>query len=130
MTREDIWGSIAHVSMLGATNTIPSHDASAIVAELAHLHDDFLAGHWRLDPAFDDVHMNVEKALIDRLGMDVAGKMHTTRSRNDQVALDARMMARTQLLALRTNVADAAAALLQRTSEHLDDVMIGYTHVQ
>lgn len=74
--------------------------------------------------------MNVEKALIDRIGMDVAGKMHTTRSRNDQVALDARMMARTQLLQLRRNVAAAAEALLTRSEEHLDDVMISYTHVQ
>jgi argininosuccinate lyase len=118
------------VAMLGATQIISPRDASAIVSELGKLHDDFQAGTWRLDPAYDDVHMNVEKALIDRIGMDVAGKMHTTRSRNDQVALDARMMARSQLLRLRSNVVDAAEALLDRAAHHTHDVMIGYTHVQ
>ena len=130
MTREDIWGSIAHVSMLGATGSIPAKDASAIVGCLAELHDAWESGDWRLDPAFDDVHMNVEKALIDRIGMEVAGKMHTTRSRNDQVALDARMMARTQLLRLRHHVAATADGLLVRSASHADDVMIAYTHVQ
>lgn len=130
MGREDMWGSIAHVSMLGATESIPPEDACAIVGELAKLHDTFLAGQWHLDPEYDDVHMNVEKALIDRIGMDVAGKMHTTRSRNDQVALDARMLARTMLLELRSNVNDAAEAFIERSEQHLDDVMIAYTHVQ
>lgn len=130
MGREDMWGSMAHVAMLGATDTIPPKDAAAILGGLRMLHDEFVHGSWQLDPAYDDVHMNVEKALIDRLGMDVAGKMHTTRSRNDQVALDARMMARAQLLRLREKVADAAEALIERSGDHLDDVMIGYTHVQ
>ena len=84
---EDIWGSMAHVSMLGHQEVIPFDDAAKILGGLLKTQNDFQSGDWVLDIKREDVHMNVEGRLIDLLGMEVAGKMHTTRSRNDQVCI-------------------------------------------
>lgn len=127
-----MWGSQAHVAMLGATGTIPADDAGKIISALLECQDDFAAGKWALNPEREDVHLNVEGRLIDMLGMDVAGKMHTTRSRNDQVALDARMACRRPLLLLRQRVGDVVQAFLDRAEDfpNKDDVMVSYTHFQ
>ena len=127
---EDLWGSMAHVAMLGKQRIIPTKEACRILGGLKDLHDEFLDGRWKLDVKREDVHLNVEGELIDRLGMDVAGHMHTTRSRNDQVALDARMMSRTHLLPLREKVTGITDAFLEKSEGNLDKVMMGYTHFQ
>ena len=112
--REDIWGSFAHVAMLGRTGVIPHESSAKTLVGLKKLHDNFLDGEWTLKKDREDIHLNVEGELIDRLGMDIAGCMHTTRSRNDQVALDARMMARTHLLPIRKNVVDVIDSFLDK----------------
>lgn len=129
---EDMWGSMAHVAMLGCTATIPADDACKILGGLLECQDGFDAGEWELRKDREDVHLNVEGRLIDMLGMDVAGKMHTTRSRNDQVALDARMMTRRPLLELRERLGAVAESFLDRADEYGDkeDVMVSYTHFQ
>jgi len=78
----------------------------------------------------DDVHMNMEARLIDVVGMDVGGRMHTTRSRNDQVVLDSKMYARKEVLAIREKLIPAIQAFLHRAEGHTEDVMVGYTHFQ
>lgn len=129
---EDMWGSQAHVSMLGCTSTIPADDAAKILGALLTCQNDFAAGKWELNPEREDVHLNVEGRLIDMLGMDVAGKMHTTRSRNDQVALDARMATRRPLIGVRHKIAEVVQSFLDKADEFKDHerVMVSYTHFQ
>jgi len=127
---EDIWGSIAHVSMLGKQQIIPAQAACKILGGLKDLHDGHLSGDWKLDKAREDVHLNVEGELLSRLGMDIAGHMHTTRSRNDQVALDARMMSRTHLIPLREKVTAIVDSFLDKADNNLENIMMGYTHFQ
>ena len=127
---EDTWGSIAHVTMLGVQGIIPADHAAKIIGGLRQLQDEFQAGTWTIGRQQEDVHMNVEATLIQRLGINVAGRMHTTRSRNDQVPLDSKLYTRKRLLELRGRVADAIEAFLNRSARHLEDVMVSYTHVQ
>lgn len=127
---EDMWGSIAHVTMLGRQGIIPAENAAAIVGVLADLQQKFIDGSWKLGQLQDDVHMDVEATVIKHLGMDVGGRMHATRSRNDQVVLDSKMYCRRRLLELRSKAILAAQAFLERSKNHLEDVMVSYTHVQ
>lgn len=127
---EDMWGSIAHVTMLGRQGIIPSDNAAAIVGVLADLQQKYIDGNWKLGQLQDDVHMDVEATVIKHLGMDVGGRMHATRSRNDQVVLDSKMYCRRRLLELREKTAAAARAFLHKSKNHLEDVMVSYTHVQ
>eukprot|EP00698_Gefionella_okellyi_P012333 TRINITY_DN3316_c0_g1_i1.p2 TRINITY_DN3316_c0_g1~~TRINITY_DN3316_c0_g1_i1.p2 ORF type:complete len:548 (-),score=134.29 TRINITY_DN3316_c0_g1_i1:1188-2831(-) len=130
MGREDMWGSQAHVAMLGATGTIPAEDAAKILGGLLKLQDGFLAGEWKLGELHEDVHLNVEANLIKLIGMQSGGKMHTTRSRNDQVIVDSKMYTRRRLLELREKVVKSVQAFIDRAEKHTEDVMVGYTHVQ
>ncbi|MSP61786.1 MAG: argininosuccinate lyase [Myxococcales bacterium] len=130
MVVEDLWGSLAHVTMLGRQGIIPARDAAAILGALLKFQDDFIAGEWKLKLEHEDVHMNVEARLIDALGIDVGGKMHTCRSRNDQVPLDSKLYTRRRLLELRGRVIPAIEVLLERAAGHTEDVMVSYTHVQ
>lgn len=127
---EDTWGSIAHVTMLGVQGIIPAEHSVKIIGGLRQLQDEYKAGTWDIGRQQEDVHMNVEATLIQRLGINVAGRMHTTRSRNDQVPLDSKLYTRKRLLELREKTADAVEAFLNRASKHLEDVMVSYTHVQ
>ena len=129
MVTEDLWGSMAHVAMLGRCNVIPWQDAAKILPALR----DFMDTHgksWQLGEFQDDVHMDVEARLIKTIGMDAGGKMHTTRSRNDQVVLDSKLFTRKHLLTLRGAVLDAVDALLKRAKPMAEVVMPSYTHVQ
>ncbi len=126
----DLWGSQAHVSMLGRQGIIPATDAAAILGKLLEFQDDWTAGKWKLDIAREDAQMNVEGRLIEAIGIDVGGKMHTCRSRNDQVPLDSKMYTRGRLLELREKLLPAIETLLARAEETTEDVMVGYTHVQ
>ncbi len=130
MVIEDLWGSLAHVAMLGRQGIIPATDAGSILGTLLNFQDDYSAGKWHLQLEREDVHMNVESRLIDALGIDVAGKMHTCRSRNDQVVLDSKLYTRKRLLELRWRLIPAIETLLERAGQGVDDVMVSYTHVQ
>eukprot|EP01126_Amoeba_proteus_P042775 TRINITY_DN465_c0_g1_i5.p1 TRINITY_DN465_c0_g1~~TRINITY_DN465_c0_g1_i5.p1 ORF type:complete len:505 (-),score=95.12 TRINITY_DN465_c0_g1_i5:444-1958(-) len=130
----DLWGSMAHVTMLGVQGIISPDAASKILPTLKSFQDNYYSG--TLDyysPQFlnhDDVHMNMEARLIDKVGMDIGGRMHTTRSRNDQVVLDSKLFARKELLSIREKTLLAVKAFLDRAANHTEDVMVGYTHFQ
>jgi argininosuccinate lyase len=130
LAREDMWGSIAHATMLGHQGIIPASAAGQIAYNLDKLLTEFETGKWQLGHEQEDVHMNVEKTLITRTSMDVGGRMHTCRSRNDQVVLDSKLYCRNRLLELRRHVLNAADALIKRAEPHTEDVMVGYTHFQ
>ena len=87
---EDLWGSISHVSMLGHQKIVPWEKANKIIPTLLGYQNDWMAGKWKLTNDNEDVHLNVEGKLIKDLGMDIGGRMHTCRSRNDQVCLQPR----------------------------------------
>jgi argininosuccinate lyase len=135
MAVEDMWGSMGHVIMLGTQGVIGKEDAVKILGGLRKLHDGYVAGEWRVGDkgqfeGQDDVHMNVEARVIDLVGMESGGRMHTTRSRNDQVIVSSKMCARRKVAELRELVLQAAKAFLDKAAQHLDDTMVAYTHVQ
>ncbi len=127
--RQDIAGSRAHVAMLGATGILSGADAAAIDAGLVRVHDEFARDGVPVDLALEDIHMTVESRLAALIG-PVAGRLHTARSRNDQVATDFRLWVRDAI-----DTADAAlhllqGALLARAAEHADTITPGFTHLQ
>jgi argininosuccinate lyase len=85
MVDENLWGSMGHVAMLGVQQVIPVPAATAILGHLLKLQDEHAAGKWTWIKDQDDVQMTVERKIIDALGMEIGGRMHTSRSRNDQV---------------------------------------------
>ncbi len=127
---EDTWGSICHVSMLGHQKIVPWEKAKLIIPQLLNYQDEWIAGKWQLKPANEDVHLNVEGKLIQDLGMDVGGRMHTCRSRNDQVGLDSRLYTRNKTLELRSLIVPAIEAFLEKAETGYEQVMPSYTHVQ
>jgi len=127
---EDTWGSIGHVTMLGRQGIIPAEHAGKIANTLLDIQNGMHDGSFILGDKQDDVHMDVEAHVIERLGMDIGGRMHATRSRNDQVVVDSKMYARKRLLELRAKVAASTKAFLDRSADQLNNVMVGYTHVQ
>jgi argininosuccinate lyase len=127
---EDIWGSLAHVSMLGYTKVIPHEAASKILPTLLRFQNEYKEGKWQLQMKHEDTHLNVEAKLIEALGMDVGGRMHTTRSRNDQVALDSKLLTRRELLILRDLLVKATEAFIEKAYGGLNDVKVSYTHIQ
>jgi argininosuccinate lyase len=126
----DLWGSIAHARMLGATGLIGRRTARRIESGLRHIGADAAKGRFPLDPELEDVHLNVESALTKRIGEDGA-RLHTARSRNDQVALDIALYLRDALLALEEGCDEVAGALL-RSARGPDGktVVNGWTHLQ
>jgi argininosuccinate lyase len=126
---EDIAGSIAHARMLGAQSIISAVDAEAIEAGLIGILKDIEAGTFVFDPADEDVHMAIEAELTRRIG-DAGKRLHTGRSRNDQVATDTRLYAKRAALELIERTAEVREALLALAAAHPDVVMPGYTHLQ
>ena len=126
---QDITGSIAHATMLGEQRIIPAEDAEKIVAGLKGILEDARAGKitWRTDA--EDIHMNVETLLTERIG-DAGKRLHTGRSRNDQVALDTRMYAKVACRETEAMLEDLLEALLDIAQENLHTIMPGYTHMQ
>jgi len=125
----DIQGSIAHVKMLGECGIIPQSETRTIADGLETLAADLHSGAAALDPDAEDVHMAVETLLTARLG-PVAGKLHTARSRNDQVATDLRLYVREAIDELRGRVLELQATLAKQAEEHLDTLLPGMTHLQ
>jgi argininosuccinate lyase len=129
MWRQDIAGSRAHVAMLGEQGIVSPHDATAIDAGLAQVADDYEANGVPVDLALEDIHMATEARLADAIG-PVAGRLHTARSRNDQVATDFKLWVRDATDQVLAALRALDAALLARAEEHADSVMPGFTHLQ
>jgi argininosuccinate lyase len=129
MWRQDIAGSKAHVAMLGATGILSAEDAATIDAGLDAVAADYEAHGVAEDLALEDIHMQTEARLADKIG-PVAGRLHTARSRNDQVATDFRLWVRDATDQTLAALAALQDALLTRAEEHADAVMPGFTHLQ
>ena len=129
MWRQDIAGSQAHVAMLGAQDILTAADAKVILEGLAAVAADYAANGVPDDAALEDIHMATEAKLADLIG-PVAGRLHTARSRNDQVATDFRLWVRDAIDATDAGLAGLIDALLTRAAEHTDAVMPGFTHLQ
>jgi len=127
--RYDIQGSIAHGRMLARQGIIAAEEAEAIVAGLHGILAEIERGEFEFSIAREDIHMNIEARLIEKIG-PVGGKLHTARSRNDQVALDVRLYLRDEVDAIGKALAALQQALLDQAEHHLDVIMPGYTHLQ
>ena len=125
----DIRGSLAHVAMLARTGIIPEGDATEIAEALHKIGAEIEAGTFVFDPALEDIHMNIEACLRDRIG-PAAGRLHTGRSRNDQVATDLALYLRDASQAARGGLVGLRRVLVERAREHLDTLLPGYTHLQ
>ena len=129
LARYDLRGSIAHAQMLGRTGIIAAADAARLVRGLESLVVDLEAGQLTWDAAHEDVHMNLEAQLQQRIG-DLAGVLHSGRSRNDQVATDLQLYLRDAAHAARRGLLGLRRGLWRRAAEHVDTVLPGYTHLQ
>ncbi len=129
MYKQDIVGSMAHASMLGAKNIITAVEADAIIAGLQTILDDLESGKLEIDFSCEDIHMFVEQVLTARIG-DLGKKLHTARSRNDQVALDTRMYLRGRTQSIIAKIKELLNAVILKAEEHKSSIMPGYTHLQ
>jgi len=129
MYKQDIRGSIAHAKMLGDTGIIDRGESEKIVEGLTGILNDIDGGKLLIDPNAEDIHMFVEQVLTERLG-DTGKRLHTARSRNDQVALDIRMYLRDEILEIISMTRELTETLCTIAEDNLDTVMPGYTHLQ
>ncbi|MHB1314740.1 MAG: argininosuccinate lyase [Christensenellales bacterium] len=127
--KQDILGSIAHARMLGKQGIIPVRDSEAIIRGLQEILSDIEAGKVSFDVAAEDIHTNVETLLTQRIG-EAGKKLHTGRSRNDQVALDMRMYMKESCTLVEQKLKALCALLVSLAKEHTGTVMPGYTHLQ
>jgi argininosuccinate lyase len=125
----DIAGSVAHARMLGKQRIIPARDASRIVSGLGRIRREFERGVFTPKPQDEDVHMAIERRLIELIG-PVGGKLHTARSRNDQIALDLRLYVRDAGSIIRRQLGGLRRALGMQARRHADAIMPGFTHLQ
>ena len=129
MYRQDITGSMAHAAMLGARGIISDSDAKALIDGLDGILSDIESGKLEIDMQCEDIHMFVEQVLTERLG-DVGKKLHTARSRNDQVALDIRMYLRDAVDEIKNKLYLLLSALADKAELYAATIMPGYTHLQ
>ena len=129
MFRQDITGSMAHAAMLGAKGIVTEEEAETLIGGLQGILDDLESGALSIDPNAEDIHMFVEQVLTERLG-EVGKKLHTARSRNDQVALDLRMYLRDETDEIVKLLKELLFVLQEKAEQHKCDVMPGYTHLQ
>ncbi len=127
--RQDIEGSIAHATMLGKQGIIEEHEAEKIIDGLKTILRDIEAGAAELTEDSEDIHMNVERLLTERIG-DTGKRLHTGRSRNDQVAVDFRLFVKGEIPGIVKNILDLQSVLAKKAREHMETVMPGYTHMQ
>ncbi|MDN5292846.1 MAG: argininosuccinate lyase [Eubacteriales bacterium] len=127
--RQDIRGSQAHARMLGKVGVLTPEEAEQIIAALEEILQDIEAGRVEFSPAAEDIHMNIETLLIQRLG-DLGRKLHTARSRNDQVALDTRLYLKEEIKEIVGLLRKLQALLLDLAEKHRETIMPGYTHLQ
>ena len=129
MYRSDIKGSIAHATMLGECGIIEKEESEKIVEALGEILADLENGALRIDPEAEDIHMFIEAVLTERIG-ETGKRLHTARSRNDQVALDIRMHLKDEITAVKSLVGSLLGAICEKAKENIDTVMPGYTHLQ
>ncbi|MCQ4088781.1 argininosuccinate lyase [Saccharibacillus sp. JS10] len=129
LAQEDIQGSLAHVAMLGKCGIIPQKDADTIAEGLIKVLHKIEAGQVEFSVSDEDIHMNIEKHLIQEVG-PVGGKLHTGRSRNDQVATDMHLYLRSRVVELTGLVQAVQQALIEQAKQHTDTIIPGYTHLQ
>ena len=129
MYRQDITGSMAHAAMLAAKGIITQLDADQLIEGLSGILQDLDSGKLQIDMQSEDIHMFVEAVLTERIG-DVGKKLHTARSRNDQVALDIRMYLRNEIDTISALVKELTLAVTEKAEQYADAIMPGYTHLQ
>lgn len=129
MFSQDIKGSIAHATMLGAQGIIDKSEADKICDGLNEILEKIENGKLKIDPNAEDIHTFIEGELTKLLG-DTGKRLHTARSRNDQVALDVRMYLKDEIVEIKSLVASLIEALLEKAEQHTETVMCGYTHMQ
>ncbi|HFR3896429.1 TPA: argininosuccinate lyase [Streptococcus suis] len=129
LAKYDIQGSLAHVKMLGTTGIINQEEVQAIQTGLEELLADYEAGKLVFDIRNEDIHMNIESLLTDKIG-SVAGKLHTARSRNDQVATDMHLYLKDTLFQVISKLTNLQEVLLDVAEQHVETIMPGYTHLQ
>lgn len=129
MAAEDIEGSIAHAKMLGKQGIISTEESDKIVAGLKIINEELIAGKIEFDIKNEDIHMNIESLLTEKIG-PVAGKLHTARSRNDQVATDFHLWVKHRLPHVLESLTELQEELLTLATTHAGTIMSGYTHLQ
>ena len=127
--RHDIAGSVAHAAALAHAGIISADERDKIDNGLREIQKEIDSGKFQWDKSLEDVHMNIEAALTKRIG-DAGAKLHTARSRNDQVALDLRLYVKAEIAEVSSGLRDLQSALLSLAEQHVDLVMPGYTHLQ
>ena len=127
--KEDITGSMAHAAMLGKQGIIENGETEKIIEGLKGILSDLESGKLQFSEEYEDVHMNIEQILTERIG-DAGKRLHTARSRNDQVALDLRLYVKKEILAIKALDLEFMEALCASAEENLETVMPGYTHLQ
>ena len=129
MYMQDIRGSIAHATMLGMQGIITIDEAHKIINELVKIEEDITEGRLEIDMSAEDIHMFVESVLTERIG-DTGKKLHTARSRNDQVAVDIRLYLKDETDEIISNICSLIEALTNKADEYKEAIMPGYTHMQ
>lgn len=129
LVKEDIEGSLAHIKMLGKCGIVPQTDVEKIIAGLTVIKERAEKGELEYSVQNEDIHLNIEKFLIDEIG-EVGGKLHTGRSRNDQVATDMHLYLRNEVKEIIVSVKNLQEALLGQAKQHVETIIPGYTHMQ
>ena len=129
MYKQDIAGSIAHCAMLGETGIITKEESSAIIDSLSEILEDIESGKLEIDMQAEDIHMFVEAELTKRIG-DIGKKLHTARSRNDQVALDIRLYLRDEITQIKELIKKLIGSIVLQAEKNKSVIMPGYTHLQ
>ncbi|OQP03893.1 argininosuccinate lyase [Geobacillus sp. 44B] len=129
LVEEDIEGSLAHVTMLGKCGILPNEDVEKIKNGLYTLLEKAKQGKLEFSVAYEDIHLNIEKMLIDEIG-PVGGKLHTGRSRNDQVATDMHLYLRKRVTEIIALIGQLQKALVEKAEKHVETIVPGYTHLQ
>ena len=127
--RQDIEGSIAHAKMLAKQGIIAENEAETIISGLTSIREEIEQGKFQFKPELEDIHMNIEARLFEKIG-DVAGKLHTARSRNDQIALDLRLFVKEEILKTTDELRALQCSLVELAEANKDVIMPGYTHLQ
>lgn len=129
LAQYDILGTMAHITMLSKVGLLPEEDLKKLLPVLAELHEDAVAGKFEIEPDVEDVHSQVELMLTRRLG-DVGKKVHTGRSRNDQVLVDLKLYARAEIRKTVEKIQALFEVLLRKSEQYKDVLLPGYTHLQ
>ena len=125
----DIEGSIAHATMLAGQKIVSKNEATKIISALKNILKDIEKGKFKFNPADEDIHMAIEKELIKRIG-ETGGKLHSARSRNDQIILDVRLFLRTEIGSILTLINNLQVQLVKLAKSEIKTIMPGYTHMQ